>query len=117
MVQEQVGSMLESIDPSMAQGNQYLKLLIAALIMNALLNGEESAGQQTGGQNGQGAMRALEDLAGGKNNSFFLSIETSTNTVQIEQMSTRLETTQAAQSISQYQQGDAQSGENMDMAG
>jgi hypothetical protein len=117
MVQEQVGSMLESISPEMAQNNQYLKLLIAALILNALLNGDESASQS-----GQGSMKALEELAGGKNNSFYLAIETSTNTVQIQQMSSRLETAQAVQSISQYQSGEGQTGEaqsggKMDVAG
>ncbi len=117
MVHEQVGSMLESIDPGMAQNNQYLKLLIAALILNALLNGDESASQS-----GQGSMKALEYLAGGKNNSFYLAIETSTNTVQIQQMSSRVETAQAVQSISQYQSGDGQTGEaqsggKMDVAG
>ncbi len=117
MVQEQVGAMLESISPEMAQNNQYLKLLIAALILNALLNGDESASQS-----GQGTMQALEDLAGGKNNSFYLAIETSTNTVQIQQMSSRLDSAQAVQSISQYQSnsgqtGEAQSGDQMDIAG
>ena len=117
MVQEQVGALLESISPELAQNNQYLKLLIAALILNALLNGDESASQS-----GQGSMKALEDLAGGKNNSFYLAIETSTNTVQIQQMSSRLDTAQAVQSISQYQAnsgetGEAQSGGKMDVAG
>lgn len=117
IVQEQVGALLESISPELAQNNQYLKLLIAALILNALLNGDESASQSGGG-----AMSALETLAGGKNNSFYLAIETSTNTVQIQQMSTRLDTAQGVQSLSQYQStggqsGEAQSGRNMDVAG
>jgi hypothetical protein len=106
-----VETFLSSIDPAMAN-NQYLKLLIAALIMQFLL-GDESTMQQSG----QAGLRALETLAGGRNNALYLSVESATNTVQIQQQSSRLDVVGAVQTLSDADESDTQPGREMDVSG
>jgi hypothetical protein len=93
-IHQQVDTFLSSIAEGLGE-NQYLKLLIAALIMQVLL-GHDGAVQQTG----QAGLKALESLAGGQQNSLYLAIESSTNTVQIQHQSSRLEVSGAVQSLS-----------------
>jgi hypothetical protein len=113
MMREQVGGMLGGIDPRL-MNNEYLKLLIAAMIMNALLS-EDGGANQSGGQ---GMLQSLEGLTGGRNNALFMSLETSTNSVQIQQQSVRLDSVQAAQSTWQAGISDERTtGGQMDVCG
>ena len=109
-IQQQVGTMLNTVSPAL-DNNQYLKLLIAMLILNTLLNENGSASQ-----GGQGAMNALETLTGGRNNALFMAVETATNTVQVQQQSLRLDTIDAAQSAWQSSQTTDGSGQKMDLS-
>jgi phospholipase/lecithinase/hemolysin len=107
-VSQQVEAFLGSVDPALAN-NAYLKLLIAALIMQVLL------GEDGGAQKSSAGLQGLEALAGGRNNSLFVAMETSTNTVQIAQQSTRLDVTSAVQSMSET--GGEDTGAQMDVTG
>ena len=108
IVNQQVETMLGNVDQGLLS-NENLKLLLAIMIMNALL-ADDGGTQQTG----QGALKALEDFAGGRNNSLYIAIESSTNTVQIEQYSSRLDTVEATQSLSQSNAEQGQLGSGLD---
>jgi len=110
-IQQQVEVFLNSIDPAMAN-NQYLKLLIAALIMQFLL-GDESSMQQTG----QAGLNALEGLTGSRTNSMYLSIESATNTAQTQQQSTRLDVVGAVQTLSDTAETGEKAGGQIDVSG
>jgi len=110
-ISQQVDAFLGSISPTLAN-NAYLKLLIAALIMQVLL-GEDGGAQQSGA----GSLATLEALAGGRNTALFISIESSTNTVQLTQQSSRLDLTSAVQSLTESANGAEQPGRQMDVTG
>lgn len=107
-VDMQVGQMLGNIDPSLAN-NQFLKMMIALMIMEALLSND--GGSQ---QSGQAALKAFEQFASSSSNASFLTIESSTNTVQIQQQSTRLDTVEAVQTMSQASQTSDRPGGQID---
>jgi hypothetical protein len=106
---QQVGGFLGSVDPKLAN-HDYLKMLIAAMIMSVLL---EDGGNQ---QSGQSALKALESLTGSQNNAMFMSIETATNSVQIEHYTNRLDSAQAVQSTWQAGLQDPEGGQQMDIS-
>lgn len=109
-ITQQVDGFLGGIDPSL-QNNAYLKLLIAALIMQVLL-GSDGGAQQSGA-----GLQSLEGLTGGRNSALFVTIESSTNSVQLQQQSYRLDMNSAVQSLSQTADGAQQSGRQMDVTG
>ncbi len=111
MVNQQIGQALGNIDSRLAS-NEALKLLLAIIILNALL--AEDGGTQ---QSGQAALKALEDFAGGRGNAMYITIETSTNTVQLQQQSIRLDSVEAAQSLWRGGEQNGGSGQRIDMAG
>jgi len=108
-VSQNVENFLGSINPALGN-NAYLKLLIAALIMQVLL-GEDGGAQQSGA-----GLQGLEALSGGRNNLLFVSIESSTNTVQLEQQSYRLDLTSAVQSLTESANGSDAPGRQMDVS-
>lgn len=109
-VSQQVETFLAGISP-MLGNNAYLKLLIAALIMQVLL------GEDGGAQKSNAGLQGLESLAGGRNNVLFVAIESSTNTVQLEHQSYRLDATSAVQSLTESADGSDQPGRQMDVTG
>jgi len=110
LVQQQVDGMLSGIDPALAN-NDYLKLLIVAMILNALL-GDDISLQQSA----QNSLQALEGLTGGTQNTLYFMMETSTNTVQIQQSSQRLDTVQAVQLLTQPGQAGTGQGNQLDLS-
>ncbi len=113
-ISQQVDGLLSSIDPALGN-NQYLKLLIAALIMQFLL-GEDGQGEQRD----QSGLAALESFAG-RNSALHISIESATNTVQLQQQSSRVDMAGAVQTLSNASgstAGDAgTTGQQMDISG
>ncbi|MCB9866284.1 MAG: hypothetical protein H6816_06575 [Phycisphaerales bacterium] len=109
-ITQQVDSFLSGIGSGL-QNNAYLKLLIAALIMQVLL-GEDGGAQQSGA-----GLQGLESLAGGRNSALHITIESSTNTVQMQQQSYRLDANTAVQSMSGSANGADQPGQQMDVTG
>ena len=87
---QQIGAFLESISPELVD-NQYLKLLIAAMIMQALL-GEDGGAQQTG----QAGMQALEFLSS-SSQAVQMSVQSSTSVVQMQQQSAAVYSSNAVQ--------------------
>lgn len=79
---QQVGQFLGGVDSSLAN-NEYLKLLIAAMIMNALLAGGGSGGNDN-------AMRMLEELSGGRNSAMYISVTSTSQSISIAQSSQQI---------------------------
>jgi hypothetical protein len=99
------------VSPTLAN-NQNLKLLIAALIIQFLLGDGNS--QQQGAQ---GAAGVLEGLSSGRQNSLMISLESSTNTVQIQQQFTRLDVAGAVQTMQQTDSANPRTGGQIDISG
>ncbi len=100
-VSQQVGVFLEELSPQLAD-NEYLKLLIAAMILQALLS-EDGGAQQTA----QAGLKALEYLAGSKQSAMYvsMSIESSTTSVQMQQQAAEVYTNSAVQATSNTGEG------------
>jgi hypothetical protein len=92
---EQVQNFLHQVQPSLGN-NEYLKLIIAAMIMQYLMN--DGQGMQASGER---MTNLLEGLSGNRNSALFISMESSTNVVQIEHASTRLDMASAVQTLSE----------------
>jgi phospholipase/lecithinase/hemolysin len=108
-INQQVSAFLSSVSPALAD-NQYLKMVIAALILQFLL-GDGNVQQQTG----QGGINLLESLASGRQNTLQITLESSTNVVQLEQQSTRLDVIGAVQTMSSGDEANNQSGGTLDL--
>lgn len=97
---QQVQNFLGQVQPELAN-NEYLKLLISAMIMQYLLNDGQQGQQQSQQAGNEGMLNLLEGLSGSRNNALYISMESSTNIVQMEHASTRLDTASAVQTLSE----------------
>jgi hypothetical protein len=116
MVQSQVNSMLSSIGGGL-ENNQMLKMIIGLMIMQALLGGKGGGGG--GGDEQQqmaaGMLLGMLEGAGSNVQSQVFSMHSATNTVQIQNSSTVLETSQAALTPTATEGDPEQAGSNIDL--
>ena len=108
---QQIGAFLESISSELVD-NQYLKLLIAAMIMQALL-GEDGGAQQTA----QSGLKALEFMAS-SSQTVQMSVQSSTSMVQMQQQSAAVYSSEAVQATSDTSESTGQqaAGGQMDIS-
>jgi hypothetical protein len=104
MVYSRVDSLMNSVGLDL-QNNQLLRMIIAFMIMQALL-GQEDGNQQTRGADILGA-----GLGQTQSNATFLSMQSETNTVQIQHQSSLLSTAQAVQSLGTAAEDTSQGGQ------
>lgn len=107
LMSQQVGEFLGGIDQALAN-NEYLKLLLAAIIMSVLL-GEGDA------QSTQNAMQMLEALSGSQSSAMYISIESTSQSVSIQQSSQAL---MSAEALTSFNSGAGQGdqGQNLDLS-
>jgi hypothetical protein len=116
MVQSQVNSMMSSIGGGL-ENNQMLKMVIGLMIMQALLSGKGGGGG--GGEQQQmaaGMLLGMLEGAGSNVQSQMFSMQSATNTVQIQNSSTVLETSQAALAPTATEGDPDQAGCNIDLS-
>jgi hypothetical protein len=110
MVHTHVDAMLAAIGPEV-QNNQFLRMIIGLLILQALLAND--GGNQQVGTN---ALLDLLGLSGANRQSEVVSMHSATNVVQIEQQSSVVMTSQAALTPTATE-GDAEnSGRQIDLS-
>lgn len=107
MMSQQVGEFLGGVDSSLAQ-NEYLKLLLAAIIMSVLLGEGDS-------QNSENAMKLLEQLSGSQQSAMFISIQSTSQSLSIQQTSQSLMSSDATTALSDSA-ANGERGQNLDLS-
>jgi len=107
MMSQQVGEFLGGVDSSLAQ-NEYLKLLLAAIIMSVLLGEGDS-------KNSEDAMKLLEQLSGSQQSAMYISFQSTSQTLSIQQASQSVMSSDAATAMG-VSATDGENGQNLDLS-
>lgn len=107
MMSQQVGEFLGGVDSSLAQ-NEYLKLLLAAIIMSVLLGESDS-------QNSDNAMKLLEQLSGSQQSAMYISIQSTSQSLSIQETSQSVMSSDATTAMG-VSATDGECGQNLDLS-